>query len=63
MGRPLTISLSLTAEHMARLERLAAHFGVSRSEMLRRLIDQGYTMPWPDYGRPLTAPPAEEPQP
>jgi hypothetical protein len=53
MGRPFTITLSLGALHLGRLDRLARHYGVSRVEMLRRIIDSAFQVLDPDFGRVL----------
>lgn len=53
--QPSTVAHSLTPDHLARLRALADHWGVSRSEMIRRLIDDAFCVLYPV--RPLQPPP------
>jgi len=61
MRQPNSFNHCLTLDHMARLRALADQWGVSRSEMIRRLIDAA----WRDRARedrriwtPTTLPPS-----
>lgn len=47
MRQPNTFNHCLTADHMARLRALSDHWGVSRSEMIRRLIDDAFCQLYP----------------
>ncbi len=60
MGRPFTVHLSLGQAHHERLRLLAAHYGITHTEAMRRVIDEAFRAIWPDMGRPgpqLPAPP------
>lgn len=53
--RQSLLHLSLTHDHHARLRVLADHSGMTRSEMVRRMIDDAFCTLYPV--RPLQPPP------
>lgn len=52
MKRAKVIHLSLTPDHDARLRELARHYGIGRSDAVRRMIDLAFWDLYPPARRP-----------